>query len=223
MIVRFPGVYPPQHDTSLLTDALSFESLTSSTRVLDLCTGTGALSVAARKAGAGTAVAVDISRRACANAWINGLVSRKPLDVRRGDLVDAVAGEVFDLVISNPPYVPASADELPTRGIERAWDAGMDGRALLDRIAASAPDVLAPGGTMLLLQSVLCGVDKTVAILEERGMAVDVSARRFVPFGPVMRARRAMLEERGLITSGQSVEELVIIRATKSRPSTSTR
>ncbi|NHE66895.1 methyltransferase [Rhodococcus sp. D-46] len=219
MILRLPGVYPPQHDTSLLADALLFERLTARSRVLDLCTGTGALAVAASAAGAGHVVAVDISRRACANARLNGILNGTSIDSRRGDLTGAVHGELFDLVISNPPYVPALADDLPTAGIERAWDAGKDGRALIDRIAATVHEVLVPGGTLLLLQSVLCGVDKTEAILEEHGMAVEISARKYVPFGPVMRERRTMLEARGLITTGQEIEQLVIIRATKSCPS----
>ena len=84
---------------------------------------------------------------------------------------------------------------------------------------ATVHEVLVPGGTLLLLQSVLCGVDKTEAILEEHGMAVEISARKYVPFGPVMRERRTMLEARGLITTGQEIEQLVIIRATKSCPS----
>jgi release factor glutamine methyltransferase len=139
MILRLPGVYPPQHDTSLLADALLFERLTARSRVLDLCTGTGALAVAASAAGAGHVVAVDISRRACANARLNGILNGTSIDSRRGDLTEAVHGELFDLVISNPPYVPALADDLPTAGIERAWDAGKDGRALIDRIAAATP------------------------------------------------------------------------------------
>ena len=119
MILRLPGVYPPQHDTSLLADALLFERLTARSRVLDLCTGTGALAVAASAAGAGHVVAVDISRRACANARLNGILNGTSIDSRRGDLTEAVHGELFDLVISNPPYVPALADDLPTAGIER--------------------------------------------------------------------------------------------------------
>jgi release factor glutamine methyltransferase len=215
MIVRLPGVYPPQHDTSLLSDALLFEPLTAASRVLDLCSGTGALSVAARRAGAGHVVAVDISRRAQLNTWLNAAVNRKRVDARRGDLTDAVDGELFDLIISNPPYVPAWEDALPTAGIARAWDAGKDGRGVLDRIASSAPDHVVPGGTLLLLQSALCGVDKTAAILEEFGMHVEVSARRSIPFGPVLAGRRMMLESRGLITADEDTEQLVVIRATK--------
>ncbi|MBT2273559.1 HemK2/MTQ2 family protein methyltransferase [Rhodococcus qingshengii] len=218
MIVRLPGVYPPQHDTNVLTDVLVAHGVTARTRVLDLCTGTGVLSVVAAKAGAGHVVAVDIARRACLNTRLNAMVAGKGIDVRRGDLTAAVQGELFDLVVSNPPYVPAWADELPTGSIERAWDAGKDGRALLDRIAVSACEVLAPGGVLLLLQSALCGVQKTETMLEECGLEVTVAARSFVPFGPVMRARRQILEERGLIVVGQDTEELVVLRATKTAP-----
>ena len=73
----------------------------------------------------------------CANARLNGILNGTSIDSRRGDLTEAVHGELFDLVISNPPYVPALADDLPTAGIERAWDAGKDGRALIDRIAGT--------------------------------------------------------------------------------------
>ncbi len=161
MIVRLPGVYPPQHDTSLLSDVLVAQSLTARSRVLDLCTGTGVLSVAATKAGAGHVVAVDIARRACLNARLNAVVAGKRIEVRRGDLTEAVQGELFDVVVSNPPYVPALGDELPTSGIERAWDAGKDGRALLDRIALSCAEVLAPGGGVAVaaVSAVWCAED----------------------------------------------------------------
>ena len=75
--------------------------------------------------------------------------------------------------------------------------------------------MVAPGGSLLLLQSAFCDVRKTEAMLEERGMTVDVVARRSIPFGPVLRSRRAMLERRGLIDQGQETEELVVLRACK--------
>jgi HemK-related putative methylase len=218
MIVSLPGVYRPQDDTSLLVEALKRQVMTDSTRVLDLCAGTGALSVAAAKAGAGRVLAIDISRRAIVNVGLNRLLNNVGVEARRGDLTEALNGEVFDLVVSNPPYVPSEIDELPATGIERAWNAGTSGRVLLDRIIASAPDVLAPGGSLLLLQSVLCDVGKTEAMLEERGMSAEVVAWRSIPFGPVLRSRRAMLERRGLIEHGQEIEELVVLRACKPLP-----
>jgi release factor glutamine methyltransferase len=219
MIVRLPGVYRPQHDTELLTEALTREELTPTTRVLDLCAGTGALSIAASRAGACRVVAVDISRRAVLNTRINGILNRTPIIACRSNLTQSVQHRVFDLIVSNPPYVPSEVDELPKTGSARAWNGGTDGRALLDRIANAAPDVLAPGGTLLLVQSSLCGVRKTETMLEEHGMTVEIFDERFVPFGPVMRSRRALLENRGLIDPDQDTEQLVVLRATKPLPS----
>jgi release factor glutamine methyltransferase len=131
--------------------------------------------------------------------------------VLQGSVTVPVRGECFDLVISNPPYVPSEEDRIPGSGMARAWDAGTD-RLLLDRICTQAPDVLAPGGTLLVAQSVLSGVDKTQVMLEEQGLRVDVIARREIPFGPVLTARRRMLASRGIITADQRSEEIVVIR-----------
>lgn len=76
MIVSLPGVYRPQDDTSLLIEALKCQRVTGSTRVLDLCAGTGALSIAAAKAGAGRVLAVDISRRSIMNVRLNRLLNK---------------------------------------------------------------------------------------------------------------------------------------------------
>ncbi|MBT2264350.1 methyltransferase [Rhodococcus erythropolis] len=218
MIVCLPGVYPPQDDTSLLIEALNNQVLVGSTRVLDLCAGTGALSIAAAEAGAGRVLAIDISRRAIANVRINSLLNNVSVEARRGDLAEAAHGEMFDLVVSNPPYVPSEIDDLPTAGLERAWNAGTSGRVLLDRIITSAPDVLAPGGSLLLLQSALCDVGKSEAMLEELGLTVEVVAQKSIPFGPVLRSRRSMLERRGVIDRGQETEDLVVLRAVKPLP-----
>lgn len=218
MIVSLPGVYRPQDDTSLLIEALKCQRVTGSTRVLDLCAGTGALSIAAAKAGAGRVLAVDISRRSIVNVRLNRLLNKVSVEARRGDLTEVLTGEMFDLVVSNPPYVPSEIDELPASGLERAWNGGTGGRVLLDRIIASASDFLAPGGSLLLLQSAMCDIGKTGAMLKERGMTAEVVAGRSIPFGPVLRSRRAMLERRGLIEHGQEIEELVVVRASKPLP-----
>lgn len=215
MLLRLPGVYPPQEDTWLLADAVDAESIGPRTRVLDVCTGTGALSLRAADAGAGHVTAVDVSRRALTTTWLNSRLHRHRIRVVRGDLTEPVQDERFDVVVSNPPYVPAHDDVLPTRGIARAWDAGTDGRLLLDRICTQAPQVLAPGGVLLLAQSVLNGVEKTQAMLEEQGLTVHIAARADIPFGRVLSARAALFEARGLISPGERTEGLVIFRATK--------
>lgn len=208
-----PTVYRPQGDTWLLADAFTDEHFTADTRVLDLCTGSGALAVAAAQYGAGHVTAVDISRRAVLATWLNSRCRGLGVRVLHGDLLEPVAGEQFDVIVSNPPYVPAPDDRLPASGPERCWDAGTDGRALLDRICAEAPAHLAPGGVLLLVFSAVCGDALTVATLEAAGLDAAVIGRSMEPFGPVMTARAPYLEARGLITPGQCYEELVVVRA----------
>ena len=211
-----PGVFRPISDTWLLARALERERLEPGARVLDLCSGSGALAVHAALRGPREVTAVDVSRRAAltirANAALNGVRVR----VRRGDLLGAVAGERFDAIVSNPPYVPAPADELPARGLARAWDAGRDGRALLDRICAQAAAHLRPGGRLLVVQSSLLGLEATERLLAEAGLEVDVVRRRRGPLGPLMAGRREHLEAHGLLAPGQREEEVLVIRSRSS-------
>ncbi len=215
LLLRPPGVYPPQHDTWLIAEIFREEVRAPGQHVLDICTGTGALGVVAALEGAASVTVVDVSRRALMAAWINARIRGLRLRARRGDLVAPVSDQRFDVILSNPPYVCAESDHLPTRGQARAWDGGIDGRAVLDRVCAEAPKVLAPGGTLLIVQSALCGVDETVQQLAGEGLDVSVAARRRCEFGPVMRSRAQLLEERGLIEFGERTEELVVVRAVK--------
>jgi release factor glutamine methyltransferase len=219
-LLRFPGVYAPQHDTRLLVQSLGREPLSDHARVLDICTGTGALAVAAARGGARYVTAVDISWRAVWTARANAFVCRIPLEVRRGHLLDPVKGERFSLVLANPPYVPTRAvrswAESRRQQSSLLWDAGIDGRALLDPLCAMVPRVLTASGVLLLVQSAMCGVDRTLRQLQEAGLQARVRDRLKVPFGPVMRRRARWLEERGHIRPGQRDEELVVIRASRS-------
>jgi release factor glutamine methyltransferase len=215
MLLRAPGVYAPQADTWLLVEALNAAAIPEGARVLDVGTGTGALSVAALRAGAAEATAVDVSARAVLTARVNAMVRRLPVRVHRGDALDVVAGRRFDVIMANPPYVPAWR---PARGPARAWDAGLDGREQLDRLCAHAFDLLLPGGILLLVHSALCGVDTTLRQLRDSGLKASVVARHLEPFGPVLRSRVDFLEDNGLIEPGQRHEELVVIRGDRPDP-----
>ncbi|MDF3298892.1 HemK2/MTQ2 family protein methyltransferase [Streptomyces tropicalis] len=206
-----PGVYAPHADTELLARALRSESVGAHTRVLDLCTGSGALALLAARRGA-RVTAVDISLRAVLTVRLNALLARRPMTVLRGDLVSAVPDRTFDLVVTNPPYVPAPAPAPPARGAARAWDAGPDGRVLLDRICDSVPPVLRGGGILLLVHSAICGTVPTLERLAAAGMDAEVTDRDAVPLGPVLRGRRDWLRSHGLLPDGDR-EELVVIRA----------
>ncbi|WP_400190072.1 methyltransferase [uncultured Microbacterium sp.] len=118
-------------------------------RALDLGTGCGiqALLVARR---AGTVVATDISARALAyaelNAMLNGVGN---IDFRLGSMFDPVAGEAFDLVVSNPPFVITPRTEgVPAYEYR---DGGLVGDALVEQFVRTVPDYLTPGGIAQLL------------------------------------------------------------------------
>lgn len=212
-LVTPPGVFRPISDTWLLADALDREPLRPGARVLDLCSGSGALAIRAALGGQRVVTAVDVSRLAVWTIKLNAALNRVPVRVLRGDLFAAVAGERFDAIVANPPYVPAARDELPTRGRARAWDAGRDGRALLDRICDHARVHLRPGGSLLVVHSSVLGVEPTVAALRAAGLSVDVPVRERGPLGPLMAGRRAHLEAAGLLAPGQREEDVVVVRA----------
>ncbi len=212
--LRLPGVYRPQTDTLLLALAMRREGIGPGTDLLDLCTGTGALALHAARLGA-RVTAVDISRRAVASARLNTVLARLPVTVRRGDLLRALPGRTFDALVSNPPYVPAPDPAVPRHGPGRSWDAGPDGRAVLDRICDDAFAALRPGGLLLLVQSGLSRPEETIGRLSAAGLDVSVTDRVTIPFGPVTRRRATWLRDRGLLRDPLEREELVVIRGHK--------
>ncbi|MEU9716164.1 HemK2/MTQ2 family protein methyltransferase [Streptomyces sp. NPDC047976] len=211
-LVALPSVYRPQADTRLLAEALAREEIGPRTDVLEIGTGTGALALHAARRGAAV-TAVDVSWPAVATARINALLHRLHLRVLHGDFAARIAGRRFDVIVANPPYVPAPLPELPLRGPERAWDAGPDGRLMIDRICAKAPALLHSGGVLLMVHSGMCGPEKTLDRLTGEGLHPQVTARAAVPWGPVLRSRRSWLEGRGLASAAEEWEELVVIRA----------
>jgi release factor glutamine methyltransferase len=126
-------------------------------RVLDLCTGTGAIAISlAKELPAARVIATDVSPEACAiarrNVERNGFSDR--VEVRPGDLYAPTAGERFDLIVSNPPYIATAVIETLSPEVKRepriALDGGADGLAFYDRICAGVLDHLEVGGALVV-------------------------------------------------------------------------
>jgi release factor glutamine methyltransferase len=214
-LLPLPGVFQPLSDSYMLADQLRRERLGPGVNALDLCTGSGLLAVTAALGGADS-VAVDVSRRAIVSARLNARLNGVRVRAIRGDLFAPLDGRRFDVITSNPPYLPDPAEELPSRGPARAWDAGPRGRALLDRICAGVGEHLAPGGALLLIHSSVCGESETLDQLSAHGLAAEVVFRHRGPLGPLLRARADWLRAQGLLLEGDQ-EELLIFRAIGSR------
>jgi release factor glutamine methyltransferase len=208
-IVVFPGVLRPPSDTALLGGVMARDgSGLRGREVLDLCTGTGILGLTAARLGA-RATAIDLSRRAVLNARLNARLNRLELEVLRGDLFAPVEGRRFDLIVSNPPYIPAPPGT-KTRGAARAWDAGPDGRALLDRICDAAATHLRAGGRILLVHSSLSNPAESERRLTAAGLGTRIVAEHEGELGPIGRAREDHLRSIGVV-DGDGTERMVVV------------
>jgi release factor glutamine methyltransferase len=210
-IVSVPGVFRPRSDTWLLATVLRRQPQLAGGAVLDVCTGSGALAVTAALAGARSVTAVDVSARAVLSARLNGRLNGVRVESIRGSLLDAVPGRRFDVIVSNPPYLPAETDALPAHGPARHTEGGHDGRRLLDRLIDAAPAHLAAGGIVLVTHSTVNGERATVERMRRAGLEPVVAERRRGALGPLLATRAPLLEERGLLAPGEREEELLVV------------
>jgi release factor glutamine methyltransferase len=214
------GVYPPQEDTQLLIDVMDKTGLARGHRVADLCSGSGMVAIAAYQQGAAEVTAFDVCPRAIHCARANAAAAGVDVAVHLGSWARAVEFGPYDLIVCNPPYVPHDPDldgvQLPSHlGPSQAWDAGYDGRLVLDPLCVAAKDLLADGGTLLLVQSEFAGPRQTLGQLAGSGLDAEVVAWQWIPFGPVLSSRAQWLEETGRLEPGRREEELLVIRADK--------
>jgi release factor glutamine methyltransferase len=148
----------PRPETEILAQiAIDKLGKTNAKRALDIGTGTGALTLAILHAcPQARAVAVDISTEALklaeSNAVRNHLQER--VQFRQGDLFDPVVSETFDLIVSNPPYIPSGeiAGLQPEVQYDPliALDGGPDGLDLIRKLAGNAMNFLTKGAPLLL-------------------------------------------------------------------------
>jgi release factor glutamine methyltransferase len=150
-------------------------------RVLDLCTGSGCVACAiAHHLKSATVFATDISPGAVevARRNVERLKLADRVTVAEGDLFASLADVVdrrpFDLIVSNPPYIPTAQVEALDRSVREyeplaALDGGLDGLSIHRRILAEAPDRLVPGGRLYLEIAFDQGELATQVAAEHRG------------------------------------------------------
>jgi release factor glutamine methyltransferase len=161
-----PAVLIPRPETELLVElALALKPAS----VLDLGTGSGAIALALkRQLPAARVAAVERSASALAVAQRNALKLGLEIELRHGLWYAPVAGERFDVVVSNPPYVREDDPHLAEGDVRfeprSALVAGPDGLASIREIVAGAPAHLRPGGRLFL----------------EHGLGQDAAVRRLL-------------------------------------------
>lgn len=212
------GVYAPREDSALLVNQMYKTGLALGSKVADLCTGSGVIAVNAAAQGAARVSAFDICPKAVRCARANAQLHGAQVDVRLGSWARAAEFGPYDLVVCNPPYVPNDPHSTPLPsavGPARAWDAGADGRLILDPLCEAVPGLLADGGSLLLVQSEFADPRKTLESLSAAGLDANIVAWEWIPFGPVMHSCAQWLEDTGRLQPGRREEELLVIRADK--------
>lgn len=204
----------------LLVDAMRRSADVEGRSVLDLCTGSGIAAITAAQLGAGPVTAFDICPRAVRCTRRNARAAGVRVTARVGILSDAMGYGPYDVVVSNPPYLPTGPDDAPgsvpdDAGPSRAWDAGSDGRMVLDPLCDSAADLLSASGVLLIVQSEFADPARSLEILRRTGLVAEIVAVQRIPFGPVLAARAEWMERAGILEAGRREEELVVIRGEK--------
>ncbi len=170
----------PEQDTECLVERALERSRKRSQapeRILDLCTGSGCillslLHLLPGTSGLGTDISGEALEAAARNAGNLQLTERVRL--RQGDLWDPVGEERFDLIVSNPPYVPTKV--IPTLAPEvcrgephAALDGGEDGLVFYRRILCEAGRHLNPGGA-IIMESGFDEAADIAALMREAGL-----------------------------------------------------
>ena len=151
----------PRPETEGLVEAVlkdakeNFAEPASSPKVLDLCTGSGCIAAAmAANLPKADVTATDISPKAFMLARYN-LKPYENVKVVKGDLFEAVNGEKFNYILSNPPYIPTKVIDGLQKEVKNyepslALDGGESGLDIIERILAKAADYLTENGKIFM-------------------------------------------------------------------------
>lgn len=186
-------VLVPRQDTEILVEE-AVKRLKPGQKILDMCTGSGCILLSILKfmpdcEGKG----VDISESALEVARINGKRLNIPAVFSKSDLFEQIDG-YYDMIVSNPPYIPTSVignleDEVRRFDPALALDGGEDGLDFYRRLIGTSWNYLSPGGWLLLE----IGHDQKKAVLrmmEEAGYREPQSVKDLAGHDRVVMGRK---------------------------------
>lgn len=168
-----PATLIPRQDTEVLVEEVS--RVAEGKRVLDMCTGTGCILLSLAKMCQLTkAVGTDVSAEAVATAKANAKRLEAEAEFYCGDLFDAVPeGERFDILVSNPPYIPSAVIETLMPEVKEhepmsALDGDADGLTFYKKIIKEANKFLTGNGMIFFEIGCEQGADVS-ALLAQNG------------------------------------------------------
>ena len=172
-ILVTPSVFNPKvpRTGAFLAEQLDPFTVRDDAEVLDMGTGSGVCAILAAR-HARRVVAVDINAAAVRCAGINAMLNHVDhrVELRLGDLFGPVAGERFDLILFNPPFLRGT----PQDDRDRAWRSP----DVAERFAAGLRDHLKPGGVGLIVLSSFGEAGVFLEELRTQGLAISVLAER---------------------------------------------
>ncbi|MDK7049695.1 peptide chain release factor N(5)-glutamine methyltransferase [Aerococcus sanguinicola] len=154
-----PATLIPRQETELLVDwvkeGYQKGQVPRQAQVVDIGTGSGAIAITLKKECPELAItATDISAEALAVARDNAQALEADIDLVQGDLYQAVAGQTFDLIVSNPPYIGRQELDEVAEDVQRyepdlALFAPEEGYAIYYRLIDDLDQYLKPGGSLI--------------------------------------------------------------------------
>lgn len=149
------NVLIPQPDTEILVEEGLKIIKEQNMKVLDLCTGSGAIAVSiAHYCQNSTVTATDISKEALEVARKNANLNNVNIEFIESDLFDELTERSFDIILSNPPYIETDIINTLVKDVQSephlALDGGKDGLKFYRRILAEAHKYLKTDGYLML-------------------------------------------------------------------------
>lgn len=170
-----PEVYEPAEDSFLLIEALK---INYGDKILEIGTGCGLIALECARCGA-QVICTDVNpfavQLAHHNSKRNCQMLKGTLEVRDGDLFSTIKErELFDIVIFNPPYLPASDEKKVCGWLDVATDGGKDGVQVTKRFIEGIKKYLSQNGRAYFVFSSLSDMVKLEKYLDKERLTYEI-------------------------------------------------